>query len=509
MSPDRFTSQLVAEVNTKLAQRPLVFLTREAERFLGLEDLLENYYGAFVVKDFIAANLQERGLGCVFTESESTSKIVSSREFHDYLVAKQAGNCDADFGFLQDNSSLRWWVQFFKNSGSGIDALETADIDAKLLNNSSKLTRQLENKVVQYQLLADSPLSRYLPESQVTKLSEIEHDKIRDRYYNYVVQLPFGHTGSSTFLITEDENGSQARAELDQLTAQYPQRACRVVELVSGRSFTLNGCVSRGKVWLGGLSYQFTGVSGLTDNSASTVGNDWELPAKILTEEQISEVVSLGEQIGSWLRDEQNFRGLFGIDFVVDRKTGQLSLIEINPRQVASTPMHTKLQLKQSQLPLALLNLAEFLEIELPAGLEPDSYNHEAVRSLPGSQVFLRLPRGKSQITTLKVKSGVYRQQSDNAARELISLGRGDEVFFLDEERDRPLIFNKLAISVAEFDQDGFLLSLAPNRTNLKPGAEVARIQANYGLANLDGEGNPQLTPLVHDTLRRVREIAL
>ena len=94
---------------------------------------------------------------------------------------------------------------------------------------------------------------------------------------------------------------------------------------------------------LGNISYQITGLKPFTDLPFSTIGNDWALPHKYLSKKQISQYKKIATDVGLKLQ-KAGWKGLFGIDVVVDDKTNKLYLLEINCRQPASTTYESQLQ---------------------------------------------------------------------------------------------------------------------------------------------------------------------
>jgi 8-oxo-dGTP pyrophosphatase MutT (NUDIX family) len=100
---------------------------------------------------------------------------------------------------------------------------------------------------------------------------------------------------------------------------------------------------AQGDVLIGNISYQITGLEPFTDRPFATIGNDWGVVKKMLTPEQITYYKQIAQDVGKKFFDE-GWRGLFGIDVVLDEKTGRLYLLEINARQAASTTYESQLQ---------------------------------------------------------------------------------------------------------------------------------------------------------------------
>jgi predicted ATP-grasp superfamily ATP-dependent carboligase len=113
--------------------------------------------------------------------------------------------------------------------------------------------------------------------------------------------------------------------------------------------FTNNNVVFAEGGFIGNISYQITGLWPFTDRQFATVGNDWNLPEMMLTLELEDDYKEMVIAIGNKLR-RSGWKGLFGIDVVLDKKNKKLFLIEINARQPASTTYESQLQLQQKGL---------------------------------------------------------------------------------------------------------------------------------------------------------------
>ncbi len=203
-----------------------------------------------------------------------------------------------------------------------------------LINPPAKLTNQIEEKMSQIEWLDD--LVKLLPETKIKLVKNIFYSGKK-----FIIQFNHAHTGSGTFLIN-------SRKALNELKDKFPHREARVVKFIDGPIFTINSAVIGNIIILGNISYQITGLTPFTDMPFATIGNDWSLPRKILSDKKQAAIKLLATQIGKKLA-KSGWRGLFGIDVVIDKKTGRAYLIEINARQPASSSFESYLQLKSNQ----------------------------------------------------------------------------------------------------------------------------------------------------------------
>ena len=199
----------------------------------------------------------------------------------------------------------------------------------KLLNPSAELSKKIEEKISQYEWLSD--LRKFLPPTEIKKVSEIRFEE-----KPIVLQFNHAHTGLGTKIIRSGK-------ELEELSEKFPDRPARISDFINGPVFTLNIVVAKNGVFCGNISYQITGLADFTDNPFSTVGNDWKLPQKILSEKEREKIFEIGEKIGEKMKKD-GWLGLFGIDVILDEKFRKIYLLEINARQPASTTFESLLQ---------------------------------------------------------------------------------------------------------------------------------------------------------------------
>lgn len=216
----------------------------------------------------------------------------------------------------------------------------------KLLNPSASLAERLENKITQIASLGS--VARFLiPGTHLAVCMEIAWEGVP-----FVLQFGHAHTGEGTVLV-------QSVEQLAEIQRQFPQREVRVSPFVKGSMYTSNNCVvpkkrifkngfglfgafSRPKTLVGNISYQITGLAPFTDLPFSTVGNDWTKGAA-LSAELRRQYEEMARAAGARLA-ALGWKGLFGIDAILDESSQRFYLIEINARQPASTTFESELQ---------------------------------------------------------------------------------------------------------------------------------------------------------------------
>jgi hypothetical protein len=294
-----------------LKKQPIVYITLDLERALGLPVTTKNY---FIITNSDTFSNSFKNYSNILRIKEK--KLLSTRELLEHPKTNK---------FLSKIDNPH--IVVFKNT------LPIEEICEKnnwtLLNPSAALANNIEEKISQITWLG--PLSKLLPPYNVLLCK-----KVVWRGEKFILQFNSAHTGNGTFLIT-------SREELAKLQKQFPDRPVRVLKYIEGLTITNNNIVWGKQVLCGNINYQITGLPPFTDRPFATIGNDWALPQRVLSKKQLKDYYTIAQKVGKKLASS-GWKGLFGIDVLFDPKTGRLYLIEVNARQPASTTCESQLQ---------------------------------------------------------------------------------------------------------------------------------------------------------------------
>jgi hypothetical protein len=205
----------------------------------------------------------------------------------------------------------------------------------KVINPKSYMAERVENKLSQVRWLGELG-TKYLP-THVIKLTK----QITWKNEPFIIQWAHGHTGDGTMLV-------KTREDLSLLQEKFPERMARLSTYINGPSFTVNAVVAKNKIMMGNVNYQITGLQPFTDNEFSTIGNDWGFAKNYLSPKDLENIQNIVRDIGIKLQND-GWRGLFGVDFILDEKTKRMYLIEVNARQPASTTLESLLEIEQRE----------------------------------------------------------------------------------------------------------------------------------------------------------------
>lgn len=468
----------------------IFFITNDVERGLGLENILENFHIVCIDDNPIIDLIKIKGgkVFCLERELQKLNPIFrnSNKLLQQDIVQK----------YIAENTpkNEKPKVMFFKIAPNLERTCE--ELGYKILNTTSALNRKFENKISQYEVLKDSKVN--FPKTKITTLGDANYEDLFEELGNFAVQYERGHTGSGTVFIKNKEDFEKEKAK-------FPKRTARISSLIEGSAWTLNACITRFGILYGGLSLQITGISKCTRKEGATVGNDWNFSEKLSNETKI-EIERITKTVGEKMR-EDGFKGLFGLDFVIDKK-GIVYLIEINARQPASTGIHTKLMVKQKQIPLQAFHIAEFLfenneeyfqflNQNFGQNLTDDTIsafinlqNKSAVTPTNAAQIIMRNTAKEKALINGSMQPGLYLFGGDLHSNKVLMGQKLDYKFYpINEDCDKSLVRTGDGYSIADLEgMEGFVLLIVSKGHFVNPEMEIARIQAPFSLLTEKGE---------------------
>ncbi len=456
---------LINKINEITKDKPIFYVTNDAERALGLEKLVQNFHIICIDDNEIVDYMKNAGVKVFCLEKELGEKNTIFRSSVKLLRHPKTQE------YIKSFNSQGGFVMTFKISPAFEKFAQSLGLDS--LNTTAALNRKYENKISQYQNLGTQI---NFPKTLLGELGGLSYESlISDLSKELVIQFDLGHTGSGTVFIKEQN-------EFEEIKNKFPKRMVRVSRKIEGDSYTINAMIGKKATLMAGLSYQITGVKELTDKAGGTVGNDFGF-TKNLSGEQVSKVTAQVNKIAEILRQD-GYLGFFGVDLIIN--SDEVYVIEINARQPASVPFVNKLQIKNNQAPLSAYHIASFAGIDFEVNTE--EYNSKAIMPMEAGQIFLRNTNEDAFTVNGNVKVGEYRLQSDDSAIDWQKNSVKENVLFLDEEKDKPLIFQKDAYSIEELGNSGMLILTQAKGKSVNSGNELARIQSLQSLIGEDGK---------------------
>lgn len=379
------------------SKTPVFYVTNAVDKGVGLENIIPDYHIICIDHDDEVDYLQKTGAKIFCLEKEFGKKNVIFRSSAILLGQEVVQK------YIKENTPQgeQAAVVVFKPS---LAAEKIArENNWKILNNPADMSKGIEDKF-NFLFIAKS-LHIRIPEAETIDFGRISYWELKKYYDYFVIQLKNGNAGSTTFIIRSQDDYIKLMDNFfhDPTSKKFIQ--VKVSKFIHGIPVTINACVADQDIYIGKPCFQITGEELCTNNRSTTCGNDWG--ALSLSAKTLGEIKEISQKIGQYLKSK-NYKGIFGLDFIVSEKDDDVYLIEINPRFIASVPFYTKLEIKNSTLPMLVLHFFDFLGIKYQLNPSAKELFEKNAAVISGSQLVLRNKERKICVPSEEIKSGVY-----------------------------------------------------------------------------------------------------
>jgi hypothetical protein len=239
------------------------------------------------------------------------------------------------------------------------------NLDLIPLNSSPNLFDKFDNKTYfreitkKRSILSPPCFNAVLDKEFLKKIGVLAWQKI-------VFQKPQGTSGGKgTFIF--DANTS----DLNYFVQKKQGKEFLVSKFIKGKVISINACCTKNGVFTDSpklLMVDITDCFGSLGLKNSFCGNDWSFSKKIpeISSQYLQQAC---KKIGSEIF-RNGFRGIFGIDAILEDKTDKVYVLEINPRILGSFPFSTFIEARENIPSILGLHLLEFLEAEWEASCD-------------------------------------------------------------------------------------------------------------------------------------------
>jgi hypothetical protein len=315
---------------------------------------------------------------------------------HDYEIEEIVPGVRDELADLLKIHPREHWTAVCPYPCRSLEAL-AAEMGCACISQPFELADWLNDKANFFQGLDESGLPRV--QGHWGRLAGLRYSELAASMGSRLVaQLNRGSSGSGTIYIRSEQDFLAAGA-------RFGDALVWIAPHIGPVSLNINAIALSRSAVAGYPSVQLVGLEELGCEPGAYAGNDFtstaELPSKI-----INDVLAQTERIGLWLAS-LGYRGLYGMDFVVDLGSSKPYAVDLNPRWQGSTALATQGESCTGRLPLAVADLAYRLGL-LSEG-EVLRYTDDFVKPLRGSQMILRPKTPGWAEVTGDVPAGVYK----------------------------------------------------------------------------------------------------
>jgi len=286
-----------------------------------------------------------------------------------------------------------------------------------LIANPSSFGKELfENKIKFRKILQEIGIAT--PPGKITPVDKLHYGHLMNKYgLPFVIQHPTKGGGKGTFFIKSLDDFENAVRKLkgkwdeDEEKEITPPGEVIVAQFIQGPSPSATGCVTRQGVLAAHPQYQIIDSPLLYNSDKGNglfCGHDWT--SSSFSEKVLKQIYQSTKKIGQYFQ-QKNYRGIFGLDFIMDKKTNEVYVVECNPRLLATLPAFNMSQLLNDEVSLLACHVLEFLDIDYQMDIA--AVNKSIQRERIGSQMFLHNLTGRWSKNHKQVKAGIYKLKQD------------------------------------------------------------------------------------------------
>lgn len=311
------------------------------------------------------------------------------------------------------------WLLVYKST-PGIE--ELADkFGWKIIGNRTEIKDKYENKKAFREALLDSGINPI--EGETIKVSDFMSSqdifsKLKKKYGTPVVfqiaEMTEGGGTGTAFVNDEEEFKDFVNRVKEKIAARKkPTLFINATRFLKGYSASIAACVTKHGVISSRIQTQIQDVADvrlLSEGSGLFCGHDWSVVQyEDRLQKQASEIaIKFGEYL--W---QKGYKGIFGLDLIVDTKIGKVYPIECNPRYTDAFPVLSMMHMASGLSPMDVYHILEHLGIDYDLDIEELSKQYLNT-PLTGSQIILETKSLNWTKTTGQLKAGIYKWYGQN-----------------------------------------------------------------------------------------------
>lgn len=261
----------------------------------------------------------------------------------------------------------------------------------------------LEDKTVFRKIMEKCGLP-YIP-GEIVSADNLDWLKLKQKYGKFVIQIPSKGGGKGTFFIFSQADFSRAKKNFKRLLKEKDGNQLVATKFIKGYAPSITCCITRQGVLYTNPQLQVIDIPEVIKlrGRGMFCGHDWT--ASCFSNKVARQIYDCAEKLGSYFK-KKGYKGIFGLDFIVDKKTEQVYLLECNARLLGSMPTLTMIQLQNQEIPLLALHVLEFLKVKYKLAFS--KVNKLIKKPKTGSQLILFNKYGQFMKNKRSLKPGAY-----------------------------------------------------------------------------------------------------
>jgi len=374
----------------------------------------------------------------------------------------------------------------------------TANIEAiadkfgwKIIANRSSVRDPYENKKIFREILKKVGVEP-VP-GEIFKINQFDEKVFEEMQKKYgpklVLRLPEVTKGGgrgNTF-IDKKEDLPRFWQNVERLTPYFNIQHVIAVKFIKGVSPSITGCATRFGVLTGVVQTQILDIPEVINTQKGGglfCGHDWSY--RHYSDKVQKQAERIARRFGEYLY-QKGYRGIFGIDLMVEEKTEKVYPIECNPRYTGAFPVYSMMQMSLGEPSFDVFQLLEHLKIDYQIDFKKIDRLYKQPKE--GSQLILYNQTENYLQVKGEIKAGVYQANLKSQTLKLKFIRPG------------------FAYEDIKNDDEFVLTDGVPRRgAVIRPGLRILKIIFPKTILTKDGKSIDRRTKLiVKDIYRRLK----
>jgi biotin carboxylase len=221
-----------------------------------------------------------------------------------------------------------------------------------------------------------------------------------------VIQTPYGDSGQTTFFVADQDDWRRHEEKI-------VGHEIKVMRRIEPRELAIEGVITRHGTLVGPLMAELVGFEELTPYDGGWCGDD--VSPELLTDAQRAlareRTIAMGERLRS-----EGYRGYFELDYLLDARTGDLWLGELNPRVTGASSITNVTAVAYGDMPLFLFHLLEFMDVDYDIDVDELNERWAQVHNLDEwTQFILKQTEDVTELITDAPPSGIWSMREDGS----------------------------------------------------------------------------------------------
>ena len=220
-----------------------------------------------------------------------------------------------------------------------------------------------------------------------------------------VLQSAYGDSGHTTFFINSEQAFRKHEHEI------VGQGEIKVMKRIDCRGSAIEACATKNGTIVGPLMTELVGFKELTPYRGGWCGN--EIFANAFSKRILDQARENTFKFGNQLLEE-GYRGYFELDFLIDQKSKDIYLGELNPRITGASSMTNHAAFAHADAPLFLFHLLEFSDVPFDLDIEELNARWSDPANIDSwSQMVIKHTEDTVDILTEAPESGIWQMLPD------------------------------------------------------------------------------------------------